>query len=69
MTSERIYQLDEDGQCYYSRRGEHAGPFATQKEAATEMGKYINRKNRRLNSDLIGSSVGLVKSVFRKIAA
>lgn len=69
MTSERIYQQDEDGQWYYSRRGEHAGPFASQREAVSEMNKYINHKNRRLNSDLVGSSVGLVKSVFRRIAA
>lgn len=69
MTSERIYQQEDDGQWYYSRRGEHAGPFATQPEAAREMNRYINRKNRGLESDLFLSSIGLVKSVFRKIAA
>ena len=69
MTSERVYQHEEDRQWYYSRRGEHAGPFATETEANRELNQYISRENRRLNSDLIGASVGLVKSVFRKIAA
>lgn len=69
MTTERVYQSETDQQWYYSRRGEHAGPFATQNEATQELSSYIRRKNRRLNSDLVGSSVGLVKSMFRKLAA
>jgi len=69
MNSERIYQAEDDNQWYFSRRGDHAGPFATEQEATGELRQYIKQKNRSLNSDLIGSSVGLVKSMFRKIAA
>ncbi len=69
MTSERIYQQENEGQWYYSRRGEHAGPFANHSDAEREMRHYIRQQNRRLNSDLFDSSISLVKSVFRKIAA
>lgn len=69
MNTERIYQAEDDNQWYYSRRGEHAGPFASEKEASGALNQYIGRKHRSLNSDLIGSSIGLVKSMFRKIAA
>jgi len=68
MTSERIYQ-DEDGQWYYSRRGDHAGPFPSHDIAARELNKYIGVRNRKLNSDLFTSSFGLVKTVLRKFAA
>ena len=68
MSSERIYQ-DDDGQWFYSRRGEHAGPFASKDGAETELAKYLRGRNRQLNSDLFGSSFGLVKNVFRKLAA
>ncbi len=69
MNSERIYQSEDDNQWYFSRRGDHAGPFATEQEATGALSEYIKGKRRSLNSDLIGSGVGLVKSMFRKIAA
>jgi len=68
MDSERIYQ-DEDGQWFYSRRGDHAGPFKTHDVADRELRKYLRARNRKLNSDLFGSSFDLVKSLFRKRAA
>ena len=69
MNTERIYQAEDDNQWYYSRRGEHAGPFASEKEATGEPSQYIGRKHRSLNSDLLGSGIDLMKSMFRKIAA
>ena len=68
MDSERIYQ-DDDGQWFYSRRGDHAGPFNTHDAADRELRNYLRVRSRKLNSDLFGSSFDLVKSVFRKIAA
>ncbi len=68
MTSERIYE-NETGQWFYIRRGDHAGPFSSRESAERELQTYLRVRNRKLNSDLIGSSVGLVKSVFKKIAA
>jgi len=68
MTTERIYQ-DEDGQWFFSRRGDHAGPFGSETKAERELRKYLQIRNRKLNSDLFGSSLGLVKNVLRKFAA
>lgn len=68
MSSERIYQ-DDDGHWFYSRRGDHAGPFGSQTKAERELRKYLKARMRKLNSDLFGSSLDLVKVVFRKIAA
>jgi len=68
MEKERIYQ-DDDGQWFYSRRGDHAGPFSTHDAADRALRKYLRTRNRQINSDLFGSSFDLVKSVFRKIAA
>ena len=68
MTSERIYQ-DESGQWFYTKRGDHAGPFATHDVAHRELNRYVRGRNRKLNYDLVGSSFGLVKSMLRKIAA
>ena len=65
---ERIYQ-DDDGQWFYSRRGDHAGPFTTHDAANRALRKYLRSRSRKLDSDLFGSSFDLVKSVFRKIAA
>lgn len=68
MASERIYQ-DENNQWFYSRRGDHAGPFETQDAARKELNKYLHVRDRKLNYDLFGSSFGLVKSMLRKLAA
>jgi len=68
MNSERIYQ-DEDNQWFYSRRGEHAGPYASEQEARRELKLYVRGRNRRLNYDLVGSSVSVLKSMLRKFAA
>ena len=65
---ERIYQ-DDGGQWFYSRRGDHAGPFNTHDAADRALRKYLRARSRKLDSDLFGSGFELVKSLFRKIAA
>ncbi len=65
---ERIYQED-DGQWFYSRRGDHAGPFITHDAADRALRKYLRSRSRKIDSDLFGSGFDLVKSLFRKIAA
>ena len=68
MTSERIYQ-DNDGDWFFSKRGEHAGPFDSPKAAERELRLYLRRRNRLMNSDLFGTSFLFMKSVLRRMAA